>query len=96
LTIRNRFEHAGHALRIELAGQERLVPRGGHKRHRREVVELVGLHVLNRPDQRQLIQQVGRAKRHAIEQVFDPAVILVAQPADDTGDLVALLEQQLG
>ena len=39
------LEHAGDALRVELAGQQRLIPRCRHERHRRQVVELVRLHI---------------------------------------------------
>ena len=39
--LADRLEHARHALRVELAGQHRLIPRRRHERHRREVVELV-------------------------------------------------------
>jgi hypothetical protein len=35
------LEHARHALRVVLAGEQRLIPGRGHERHGREVVELV-------------------------------------------------------
>ena len=95
-TCAHRFEHARHALRVELAGQHRLIPRRRHERHRREVVELVGPDVVDDADQRQLIEQVGRLERDAIEQVLDAPVVGRAGAADDPEDLVALLEQQLG
>ena len=52
--------------------------------------------VLDEPHQRQLIEQVGRAQRDAIEQVLDAPEVRRARPADDAGDFVALLEEQLG
>ena len=41
IDLANRLEHARHALRVELAGEHRLIPRRRHERHRREVVDLV-------------------------------------------------------
>ena len=48
------------------------------------------------PDQRQLIEQVGRPQRDAIEQVLDAPEVRGAQPPDDADDLVPFVEQQLG
>ena len=63
----DRLQHAGHPLRVVFAGQHRLIPRRRHERHRGEVVHLVRLHVVDDADQRKLIEQVGRAERHAVE-----------------------------
>ena len=57
----DRFEHARDALRVEFAGEHRLIPRRRHERHRREVVELVRAHLVDQADERQLIEQIGRA-----------------------------------
>ena len=92
----DRVEQARDALRVELAGQHRLIPRRGHERHRGEVVDLVRPHFVDDAQQRQLIEQVGRLQRDAIEQVLDAPEVRRARAADGADDLVALLEQQLG
>ena len=52
--------------------------------------------VVDEPQQRQLIEQIGRLERDAIEQVLDPPEIRRARPAHHAEDLVSLFEQQLG
>ncbi len=96
IDVPDRFQHTGDALRVELAGQQRLIPRRGHKRHRRQVVELVRPHVGQHADERQLVQQIGRHQANTIEEVLDAPVVLGAQPPGDPDDLVALLEEQFG
>ena len=71
----HRLEDARDALRVELAGQHRLVPRRGHERHRREIVELVRLDLMKQTDERQLVEQIGgfnvtRSRRCSIRQRF--------------------------
>ena len=60
IDLAHRLEHARHPLRVELAGQHRLIPRRGHERHRREVVDLVRPHFVDHADQRELIEQIAR------------------------------------
>ena len=55
----------------------------------------MGLDVLDHAHQRQLVEQIGRPQRDAIEQVLDPPQIRGARAPDDAGDFVALLEEQL-
>ena len=51
---------------------------------------------VDQPDERQLIEQIGRLQRDAIEQVLDAPRVRRARAADDAEHLVALVEQQLG
>ena len=95
-TCRIDFEHARHALRVELAGQHRLIPGRGHERHRREVVELVRTDFVDEADDRQLIEQIGRLDRDAIENRLNAPEIRRARAANRPDDLVAFREQQLG
>src|SRR5262249_46016029 len=66
-----------------------------HERHRREVVELVRPNLVDRSNERQLVEQVGRFQRDAIEQMFDAPEIGRARSADETEDFVPIVEQQL-
>ena len=66
------------------------------KRHRGEVVDLVGLGGAQRVDQRALVEQVALVQRDAVAQVLDALELLGRGAADHAVDLVALLEQQLG
>ena len=68
----------------------------GHERHRRQVVEFVRPDLVDHPEQRQLIEQVGRLQDETIEQMLDPPVVRRAETPDHAEDLVPLLEQQLG
>jgi hypothetical protein len=47
-------------------------------------------------DERQLVEQIRRPERNAVEQVLDPLHIRRARAPDDSDDLIILLEQQLG
>src|SRR5262249_46667596 len=89
------LEDARHALRVELAGEHRLVPRRRHERHRGEVVELARPHRVDDLDERQLIEEVGRVQVNAIEDLLDAPVIRRAGAADDRVDLVALVRPEL-
>ena len=64
-------EHPRDALRVELAGEHRLIPRRRHERHGREVVDLVRPHIVDESKERQLVEQVGVPQRDAVEQVLD-------------------------
>ena len=92
----DRIQHPRHALGVELAGQQGLVPRRGDERHGGQVVELVRLVLLDGPDEREPVEQVGRVELDAIQQVRDPVEVGMAQSADDAGDLVPVVEQQFG
>ena len=94
--LANRLQHAGDALRVVLAGQQRLVPRGRHEGHRGQVVELVRPHVLDQPDEGELVQQIGGPQLDAVEQVLDAPVVRGAEAAGDPDHLVPPVEEQLG
>jgi hypothetical protein len=95
IDLTHRLEEARHTHRVVFAGQQRLVPRCGHERHRRQVVQLVGPHVLNDAHQRLLIQQISRPQRNATEDVLDAPEVRRARSPHDTSDFVSLLEEQL-
>ena len=46
-----------------------------------------------RPDQGQLVKQIGVSKLNPIEQVLNPPEVRRTQPANDAGDFVPLVEQ---
>ena len=89
------LEDARHALGIELASQHRLVPRRRHERHCGQVVELHRSDVLNDANERELIEQVGRAERDAVEKMIDPPHVRRTQPPHDSRDR-ARTEEELG
>ena len=90
------LEDPGHAQGGELPGEHRLVPGGGHERLGGEVVDLVGLGLLEHHCERMLVEQVGRHDLDPVQQVVDPLVAVVAGPPHHADDLVALGEQELG
>ena len=55
----HRFEDACHAERGKFPGEDGLLPAGGNKRHRGQVVELVRAHLLEHADERELVEQVA-------------------------------------
>ena len=94
--LADRFERAGHALGVVLAGEQRLIPRRRHERHRRQVVELLRPHLVEDLEERQLVEQVGRPQLDAVEDVLDAPQVGRARAAHDAVDLVALVEKPLG
>ena len=60
IDLADRFEHARHAQRGELAGEHRLPPRRRNERLRGEIVDLVGRNVGHDRGNRTLIEQVAR------------------------------------
>ena len=90
------LEDPGDAEGRELAGQDRLGPRGGHVGLGRQVVDLVRPGLLQGHGQRMLVEQVGRHDRQPVGEVVDPLAAVVAGPADDAEDLVVLGQQQFG
>ena len=61
----------------ELAGQDRLVPRRRDEALRGQVVDLVGLDVDERGDERGLVQQVALDQFESSGEVGDPLVVEV-------------------
>ncbi len=92
----DRVEDPRHPLRVELAGQHRLVPACRDEGHRRQVVQLVRLHPLDHADERQLVEQVCGVQGEPVEQVLDAGDVRGAGAPDDPRHLVPLLEEQLG
>ena len=54
----------------------------------------MGIGLFDRPDERQLIEQVGLHERDAVQDVLDAPGVGRAQATDDPEDLVALLEEE--
>jgi hypothetical protein len=96
IDLPHRFERPCHPLRVVFAGEHRLVPRGGHERHRREVVELVRPDDIEDPDQRELVEQISRMDGDAVEQVVYAPVVVRTGAAHDAVHLVAVREKQFG
>ena len=94
--VADRLERAGHPKRGELAGQDRLAPRRRDERLRGEVVELVGLHVVDDCRHRRLIEQITRDDLHVADDVLDAFVHLGARAAGHADDAIALFQQQFG
>ncbi len=91
----HRFQDPHHADSGELARQDRLIPGGGHKRHRRQVVNLIGTHRLHQLDQGELIKQIGLVQFNLVTQMVDTLKILGAGPPHHAMDLIALLQQKI-
>ena len=88
------FQHPGHAERGGFAGQDRLGPRGRHEGLGREIVDLVGLDVVQQRDERELIEQITLAQIDPVLQVGDPLELIAGRAADHAHDLVALLQKE--
>ncbi len=92
----DRLEHAQHARAGDVGRQLGLVEAQGDERDRAEVVDLVGLGLVERLDQR---RQVGEVAGHRLDERElvahrrHPRVVL---PLDHAEDLVALGVQELG
>ena len=80
----------------ELGGQCRLNPGDGDERHRRQVVDLVGLGRTKCVHQRTLVEQVSLVKGDAVAQVLDPVELLGGGAPHQPVDGVALLQEQFG
>ena len=92
----DRFEQARGAEPGHLAGEDRLLPGCRHERHRREVIDLVGIDVVEQCDQRELVEQVAFADLDAVAQVGDALERFRRRAAGHAHDVVALLEQEFG
>jgi hypothetical protein len=89
-------EQARHAERGELRGEHGLGPRGRHEGLRREIVDFLGSAVLEYPDQRELVKEVGLLHDEPRQQVLDALEVVLARPPHHADDGVALLQQKLG
>ena len=90
------FEDARHANGGHIAGQRGLVPRGGDKRLRGQVVDFVGLVFFHQRDQRTLVMQVALNDGHVVQQVLDALVIDGAGAARHPHHFVAFGKQKFG
>ena len=90
----DRLEERRRADGGELGGQHGLLPRGGHERHRGQVVDLLRPALLERLDERELVEEVGLDQ---LDAVADRGQVLVARgrAADDAEDVVPLAEEEL-
>ena len=75
------LEHARHPEGRELTRQQRLVPRGGHERLSRQVVDLPRLDLFQHRDDGQLIQQVHLVQGDPVTDVRDALELLDARAA---------------
>ena len=68
----------------------------GHEADGGEVVDLVGLHLLDGADERRLVEQVAELDLDVGQRRLDDEALGVVLAADEAVDLVALGEQVLG
>src|SRR5262249_20711281 len=90
------FQDARDAHRGELGGQDRLLPAGRHEGHRRQVVDLVRLDLLQEARDGDPVEQVALDQLDLVAQVLDAGEVLGAGAAHHAVNAVALFEQQLG
>ena len=86
----HRFEHAQHAEAGDLRRQLGLLERELHEADRAEVVDLVGLHLLDDGDQRRQVAQVALDELERRVLVCTISIFGFAWPAHEAEDLVAL------
>jgi hypothetical protein len=89
------LQHLGHAERGELTCQHRLIPRGGHKRLRRQIVDLVWIDGGENGRQRELIQEIPLVKFDSLSQVSNSLKFFVRRAADNAVNFVTFFQQQL-
>ena len=91
----NRLENPGHAHRGELGGQHRLLPARRHEGHGREVVDFVGLGLLEDAANRGGIEQVALEQLNAVAEMFDALEVLGAGAAHHAANAITLVQKQL-
>ncbi len=89
-------QHARDAQGGHIAGKNRLIPRGLDKRLGGQVIDFIGLILIQDADQRDLVTQVARNKLQSILDVADTVEVEGARAAHHTNDAVAAVEQELG
>jgi hypothetical protein len=91
----DRLEQGGRADGGELGGLHRLLPRRGHERGCREVVDLDRARRAKRLGERRLVEEIGLVE---LDPFLDGVEVLVARCTgpDEARHLIALLEQELG
>ena len=52
--------------------------------------------LIDHANQGELVQQICRPECDPVEKMLDPPVIRRTEPPDDPGDLIALLQEELG
>ena len=95
-SLLRRLEHPCDTESGELAGQDGLCPRRTDEALRREIVDLVGLMLPHRVDERMLVEQVRGDELHVIHNVGDALECGRRASPNHADDAVALVEQQLG
>ena len=91
----DRLQHPRDPHPRELRRQRRLQPRHRHKRHRRQVVDLIRPRRPQRVHQRTLIEQITLMQRDPITQMLDPLELLRRRTPHHPVHLITLLQQQL-
>src|SRR5215217_181834 len=92
----HRLEQPRDAERGHLAGKHGLLPRGRYKALCREVVDLVGLNLIDDGEERRLVEQVGAKKLDAVAEMLDSVTGVRTRATGDTDDTVAKVEEVLG
>jgi hypothetical protein len=91
----DRLQDAGDPERGELAGEDRLGPRGRDIRLCGKIIDLVGPGVLEHYRERMLVEEIGSYDLDPVEEMVDPFIAVMAGTPHDTHDLVALGEEEL-
>ena len=92
----HRFEHAQHAEAGDLRGELGLLERELHEADRAEVVDLVGLHLLDDRDQRREVAQVALDQLERGVLALHHLDLGVGLAVHEPEDLVALEGEELG
>ena len=90
-----RLKQAGDPEARHLAREQRLVPRGGHERLRREVVHLGGADIAHGLNHRPLVRQVRLHQGNSILDVADALELFRARTTHHAVHVVALFQQKL-
>ena len=91
----HRLEHAQHAEAGDLRGELGLLERELHEADRAEVVDLVGLHLLDRGDQRREVAQVAADELETGALLLHELGLRVRLSGDEAEHLVPLRGQEL-
>ena len=87
------IEQAGHAQGRELGGQHWLLPAGRYKRHGRQIVNLVGMDLVQHLGQRRLVEQIGLKQFDPVSQVLNALEIFRAGSAHHAADAVVVFQE---
>src|SRR5215208_5279395 len=90
------LEQPRDAERGHLTRKHRLLPGGRDEALRRQVVDLVGLNLIDDGEERCLVEEVCAKELDAIAEMLDAATSVRTRAACDTNDTVAKVEKVLG